>query len=61
MKTILFVIIHWKRSDTTIAAYDSTASSLRARGDHWRRVAMRGGRTAQLTWTVRYRRSQGRF
>jgi alpha-galactosidase len=26
--------------------------------DHWRRVTMRGARTGQLTWTVRYRRSR---
>jgi hypothetical protein len=26
--------------------------------DHWRRVTVRGARTAQLTWTVRYRRSR---
>jgi len=25
--------------------------------DHWRRVTVRGARTGQLTWTVRYRRS----
>jgi alpha-galactosidase len=28
------------------------------RGDHWRRVTVRGTRTAQLTWTVRYLRSR---
>jgi hypothetical protein len=28
------------------------------RGDHWRRVIVRGARTGQLTWTVRYRRSR---
>ncbi len=47
-----------------------TAESVEAEGaeavlgeshDHWRRVTVRGVRTAHVMWTVRYRRSQSRF
>jgi alpha-galactosidase len=45
----------WTAESVDALGADAVLGAVR---DHWRSVSMRGARTGQLTWTVRYRRSQ---
>jgi len=45
----------WTAASVDAVGAEAVLGELR---DRWRRVTVRGARTAQLTWTVRYRRSR---